>query len=147
MMKITSPMFIQGGMIPKIYTCEGKNIIPPLKIENPPANIKSFALIVHDPDAPSKDFIHWIIWNIDPSIQEIEEGKTPQGVVGINDMRIKGWKGPCPPSGTHHYHFHFYALDTMLNIPETSNKTDLRNKIKGHILEEASLVGLYKKEK
>ena len=145
-MKITSPIFVQEGKIPKIYTCEGEDFNPPLLIENAPDKTKSMALIVHDPDAPSGDFVHWVVWNIPPSVKEIKERQSPRDAnEGLNDTGKKGYKGPCPPSGTHRYNFHFYALDNMLDIPETSNKTDLRNEMKGHILEEASLIGLYKK--
>lgn len=145
-MKISSTAFKPDEMIPEKYTCEGDNINPPLQIAEPPAETESLALILHDPDAPGGDFVHWILWNIDPSVLEIEEGTIPVGAQeGMNDSGQVGYTGPCPPSGTHHYEFHLYALDTMIDLPETSDKTDLRNEIEGHILDEASLIGLYKK--
>ncbi|HLP86931.1 MAG TPA: YbhB/YbcL family Raf kinase inhibitor-like protein [Candidatus Paceibacterota bacterium] len=145
-MKITSPIFLEKGLILRRYTCEGENINPPLQIENPPEGTKSFALIVHDHDAPSGDFVHWVVWNIDPSVREIKEGKIPKGgIVGINDFDLQEWNGPCPLTGTHNYEFHFYALDRMLDIPNSSDKKDLRESIEGCILEEASLIGLYKR--
>lgn len=146
-MKISSPAFSHYGMLPQKYTCEGEDICPQIEISKPPAKTKSFAIIVHDHDAKSGDFVHWIIWNIDPRVREIMEETTPVGaVLGTNDFGQIGWNGPCPPpDDAHHYEFHLYALDTMLDLPMTSRKEDLRDAIKGHILEEASMIGLYEK--
>lgn len=148
MMTIESPIFSQNGMIPTRYTCEGEDIIPPLWIKDTPPNTKSLVLIVHDPDAPSGDFVHWVLWNIDPSTKEIKEKRVPLGAKeGLNDTGLSGYKGPCPPSGTHRYYFHFYALDIMLDLSNMTDKAGLRDAIKGHIIEESSLVGLYKRTK
>lgn len=133
-------------MIPQRYTCEGENICPTLIIADPPVQTRSLVILMHDPDARSGDFAHWLIWNIDPAVEEILEETTPIGATeGTNDFGDLFWGGPCPPSGTHRYEFKLYALDTMLTLPVTSKKDDLKNAIKGHVLEETSLTGLYEK--
>lgn len=146
-MKITCLAFKDGDMIPKKYTCQGEDICPSLDISDPPASTKSLAIMIIDPDAPSNhDFAHWLIWNIDPVVREIMEETTLIGAVeGTNDFGKIGYGGPCPPSGTHHYEFHLYALDVMLDLPATSKKKNLRDAIEGHVLEEALLTGLYAK--
>ncbi len=146
-MKIQSSAFHTNGMMPSQYTCDGIDVHPALQISEVPENAKSLALIVHDHDAPGGDFAHWVLWNIDPHLREIREGALPVGAQeGENDMGKIGWNGPCPPSGTHRYEFHLYALDCMLELPVATHKTGLRNHIQENIIEEASLVGLYKRE-
>lgn len=145
-MKITSSAFSHRGMIPKKYTCEGEDICPSFEIIDASLDTKSFAIVMHDHDAPSGDFVHWLIWNIDPTVRTIVEGTIPVGAVeGVNDFGRNDWGGPCPPSGTHHYEFHLYALDTILELPATSKKENLRDVIKGHVLQETSITGLYEK--
>lgn len=145
-MKITSTDFDPGEMIPQKYTCEGENVCPTLEIAEPPLDTVSFAILMHDHDAPSGDFAHWLIWNIDPAVRQIIEETTPiNAVEGTNDFGTAGWGGPCPPSGRHRYEFHLYALDTKLDLPTTSRKEDLREALEGHILDEASITGLYEK--
>jgi hypothetical protein len=143
-MKLTSSAFEQGKAIPKKYTCDGEDINPPLKIENVPEEAKSLALIVDDPDAPRGVFAHWIVWNIDPKISQIEENSKP-GTEGVNDFGKNSYGGPCPPSGTHHYHFRIYALDTLLDLSSTSKKSDLEKAIEGHVLDWAELIGTYQR--
>lgn len=143
-MKILSTAFKSGEMIPKKYTCEDKNVCPPFQILEPPLNVKSFALIVRDHDAPSGNFIHLLMWNINPQVREIIEGTTPvEAVLGINDFGNIGWGGPCPPAGVHRYEFHLYALNSMINLPSSSDVRALQKEFKGKILDEASITGLY----
>ena len=145
-LQVTSPAFQNNGHIPKQYTCDGKDISPPLVIENVPAETKSIALIVDDPDAPVGTWVHWVLWNIDPNTKEVAEAAVPQGAVeGMNDFRKHAYGGPSPPSGTHRYFFKVYALDTMLDISPNSTKTDLEKAMKGHILAEGQIIGLYKR--
>ena len=145
-LQITSPAFQNNGNIPRQYTCDGRDINPPLAIENIPQGTKSIALICDDPDAPVGIWVHWVIWNIDPNVKEIKENSVPQGAIeGINDFRKHSYGGPCPPSGTHRYFFKVYALDVVLNISPNSTKADLEKAMKGHILAEGQLVGLYKR--
>ncbi len=144
-MYITSPAFTSHGPIPKKYACGGEDVNPPLEILHAPSGVKSFALIVHDPDALSGDFIHWLVWNIDPKMTKMEECSVPAGSrEGINDFGFVGWNGPCPHSGTHHYKFHLFALDSMIDLPAGSTKSQLEEHMKDGILEEATLVGVYR---
>ena len=146
-LKITSSAFSGNGNIPMKYTCEGQQVSPPLEISGVPAGTKSLALIVHDPDAPMEaGFTHWVVWNIDPSIGKIPEG-FKGAAQGFNGAKKTGYIGMCPPSGTHHYHFMVYALDTRLQINKNSNKDELDNAMKGHVLAHDDFVGLYKKSK
>jgi Raf kinase inhibitor-like YbhB/YbcL family protein len=145
-MKIISPAFENKQMIPPKYTCDGENISPPLQISHIPANTQSLALIVDDPDAPNGDWVHWLVWNINPKTQSIAENEIPKGAAqGINDFNKRDYGGPCPPSNTHRYQFKIYALDTNLNITPNSQKRDLENSMKGHILDEDILIGLYQR--
>ncbi len=145
-LKIVSPAFKDNESIPKKYTCDGKDMNPPLIIENVPKEAKSLALIVDDPDAPVGLWVHWVMWNIDPKTKEIKENSVPKGAIqGINDFGKNNYGGPCPPSGTHRYFFKLYALDTTLNISPSSAKANLEKAMKGHILAQAQIIGLYKK--
>lgn len=145
MLTITSSVFKQNEEIPEIYTCRGQGINPPLEISGVPSTTKSLALILDDPDAPSGTFNHWLIWNINPNTQKIKEGQFPNGaVVGKNSSGQNNYVAPCPPSGIHRYFFKFYALDEMLNIAESSNKSDLENAMQNHIIAQGELMGTVK---
>ncbi len=144
-MKISSPQFSHNGFIPKKYTCQGQDINPPLDISGIPEGTKSLALIVDDPDASTGMWVHWVVFDIAPTTTEISEDSMP-GKQGINDFRRNDYGGPCPPSGTHRYFFKIYALDTVLGLPETVDKKALEKSIQGHILDQAELIGLYKKQ-
>src|SRR6056297_2917331 len=111
-MKITSPVFQQGKLIPPKYTCDKNDINPPLKWEGEPSNTKSFALIVDDPDAPAGTWVHWLLCDIPQNIHEIGEDSIPEGATQVkNDFSKLDYGGPCPPSGTHRYYFRLYALN------------------------------------
>jgi len=146
-LKITSTSFANNGSIPSKYSCEGEEVSPPLLISDIPSGTKSLAIILHDPDAPREGgFTHWVVWNIDPGNNNIPENfKGAQQ--GLNGAGQPGYKGMCPPSGTHHYHFMVYALDTKLDIDKKTDKTGLEKSMQGHILAQGDLVGLYKKTK
>jgi len=145
-LKLTSTAFENNKRIPAKYTCDGDDISPPLKIEGVPENAKSLVLIVDDPDAPIGTWVHWVVWNI-PIVSEIKENSVPAGAVqGLNDFKKHDYGGPCPPSGTHRYMFKLYALDITLDINENSEKQDVENAIKGHILAQTKLIGLYSRE-
>ena len=142
-MELKSPEFKDKGYIPKKFTCRGENINPALIIEGIPPEAKSLALIVDDPDAPSGNWVHWVMFNISV-VSKIEEDSAP-GKQGINDSGRIAYDGPCPPFGTHRYIFEIYALDAMLNLAEGIAKAELEEAMKGHILAKAELIGLYKK--
>jgi Raf kinase inhibitor-like YbhB/YbcL family protein len=147
-MKITSPAFQEGGNIPAKFTCDGANANPPLHIEQVPAEAKSLALIVDDPDAPGGLFIHWLVWGIDPKATDIAENSVPPNVVqGKNGFGKSGYGGPCPPSGAHRYYFRVYALDQTLSLPAGANRGELDNRMKGHIIGQGELMGRYSRQK
>ncbi len=144
-MKIFSKAFENGGYIPAKYSKKGGNISPTLSISGVPINAKSLAIICHDPDAPVEGgFTHWVVWNINPNITEVAEGSVPTGAVqGLNDWRTHNWGGPQPPSGVHHYNFHLYALDEILNLSSNTNRPEFERNIQNNIIETSLLVGLY----
>lgn len=141
-MEISSSAFEHNDPIPSQHTCDADNVSPPLTIAEVPAEAKSLALIVDDPDAPAKVWAHWVVWNIDPQTAEIAEDSAP-GTEGTTDFDRTGWSGPCPPSGTHRYFFKLYALDIELDLDETATKAELEAAMEGHIIDEAELIGTY----
>jgi Raf kinase inhibitor-like YbhB/YbcL family protein len=146
-MELTSNTFENNGLIPPKYTCDRENISPPLDISNVPNGAQGLALIVNDPDAPTGDWVHWLIWNIDPKLEKIPEGEVPENSIqGTTDFGKPEYGGPCPPSGTHRYQFKLYALDTDINLGSEAKKKDLETAMQGHILDQALLVGRYKRE-
>lgn len=146
-MKISSSAFLNNQQIPSIYTCDGENVSPPLSFSEVPKNAKSLVLIVDDPDAPAKIWVHWVVFNIDPAISEVLQNSVPKaGVEGMTDFGKPGYGGPCPPAGTHRYFFKLYALDTVFNLPQNSDKKAVEEAMKGHILDSTELVGLYERK-
>ena len=146
-MNLTSPIFKNNQSIPPKYTCDGENISPPLEITGVPPKAKSLILISDDPDAPGGSWVHWLIWNIDPAVAEIAENTVPTGAVqGITSFGQTGYGGPCPPSGTHRYFFKLYALDTKLGLAIETDREELEQAMKNHILDQAELVGLYTRQ-
>lgn len=145
-MKISSIAFVDEGMIPSKYTCDGDDISPPLMIENTPANAKSLVLICDDPDAPAGTWDHWVVFNIAPDTVEIKEGEDPRGLDGTNSWGRPGFGGPCPPTGAHRYFFKIYALDIELDLEYGAKKQEIENAMEGHIIEQAQLMGKYKRK-
>ncbi len=137
-----SSSFSNGDLIPVKYSCKGDNINPPINVSDLPNGVKSLALIIDDPDAPNGDWVHWVMWNI--PLTGVKEGSAP-GVQGVNSWGRNEYGGPCPPSGTHHYHFKIYALDTELDLPNSINKYDLEKAMNDHVLAKAELIGLFSK--
>ncbi len=145
--KISSSAFNHKELIPSKYTCDGMDVNPPLAIENVPSGAKSLALIVDDPDAPRGMWVHWIVWNIDPGTKEIKENSVPPGAKqGMSDFGKRDYGGPCPPSGTHRYFFKLYALDATLSLGPDTTKTALEAAMKGHVIAQAEIIGLYKRK-
>ena len=142
-MKITSPAFENNQNIPAGYTCDGKNVNPPLQITDVPAGAKSLALIMDDPDSPTGTWDHWIVFNIPPHVTQIPEDSEPEGVQGRTSFQELGYGGPCPGSGEHRYFFKLYALDRQLDLKEGATKAEVERAMEGHILEQAELMGQY----
>ncbi|HEY4243076.1 MAG TPA: YbhB/YbcL family Raf kinase inhibitor-like protein [Kofleriaceae bacterium] len=147
-MTVTSSAFTDGAAIPAKYTCTGGDVSPPLAWSNAPPDTKSFALVVDDPDAPKKTWVHWLLTEISPRTTALLEGagSGPPGMLtGQNDWMLQRYKGPCPPSGLHHYHFKVYALDTPGLGVAGMSKSALFSVIRGHVLARGELVGTYQK--
>jgi len=149
--KITSPAFEQGGLIPARYTCDGADVSPPLQWAEVPEATKSIALISDDPDAPVGTWVHWVLYNLPPETRELAENIPPEQTLpdgagqGITDFGRVGYGGPCPPSGTHRYFFKIYALDAELTLPADAGKRELIGAMQGHILAEGQLIGKYRR--
>jgi Raf kinase inhibitor-like YbhB/YbcL family protein len=154
---ITSSAFSQNGEIPAKYTCDGKDVSPPLAWSGLPAGTKSLALIMDDPDAPDPaapkmTWVHWVLYNIPPGAtglpEGVKSGELPKGTKeGLNDWRRPGYGGPCPPIGRHRYFHKLYALDVVLPELGKATKQDLERAMKGHVLASAELVGTYKRSR
>ncbi len=148
-LKITSRAFQNEGVIPDRYSKQGGNISPPLAWTGVPEGTRGLALIVDDPDAPSGTFVHWLIYGLPPMSGELEEHvpateELPNGArQGINGFGELGYGGPQPPSGTHRYFFHLYAVDTDLDLPPRLSRQELDGALHGHVLQEAQLMGRY----
>jgi Raf kinase inhibitor-like YbhB/YbcL family protein len=151
--KITSPAFEEGGMIPSRYTCDGEDISPPLQWEGVPEGTMSIALISDDPDAPMGTWVHWVVYNIPPDKTELAENfgddeTLPDGTrQGLNSFRNIGYGGPCPPSGTHRYFFKIYAVDKIIDVVSIADKPTLLKAMEGHILGQGRLMGKYARKK
>jgi Raf kinase inhibitor-like YbhB/YbcL family protein len=144
-MKLRSEDFEDNGNIPSEFTCDGRDISPQLSWEDVPAETKSFALSVTDPDAPGGTWIHWLVHDIPRDVRSIDRGSLPKGAKQVeNDFGIKDYGGPCPPSGTHRYIFTLYALN--VERLEGVNKHNFFDKVEKHTLEKAVLKGLYKRK-
>jgi Raf kinase inhibitor-like YbhB/YbcL family protein len=151
-MKLTSVAFKDGEKIPSKYTCEGENINPPLEISGVPSHAKSLVLIMDDPDVPAsvrKDqmFDHWVVFNLSPNTHKIEENATPHATLGKNTNGENEYFGPCPPDREHRYFFKLYALDKELDLETGASKSQVEQAMKGHVIEQAQLVGLYEKKR
>lgn len=150
-MKLTSSAFSDGGIIPSRYTCEGKNINPPLTITGVPSNAKALVLIMDDPDVPphlrTEPWDHWIIFNMPPSTQQIAENSKPGGVFGKTTYGHTQYGGPCPPDREHRYFFKLYAIDCLLPLKTGVTKKEVEAAMQGHIIASSQMIGRYEKNK
>jgi Raf kinase inhibitor-like YbhB/YbcL family protein len=141
---LTSPAFRAGAKIPKVYTCDGRNVSPPLRWTAPPAGTKALAILMDDPDAGSVPFLHWTAWNISTRARTLAADAT--GLVeGRNGGGDTGYTGPCPPTGTHRYIFRLYALKAPLRLPGRAPRTAFERAIAGKVVATARLVGRYRR--
>lgn len=146
-MQIKSTVFENNGHIPSRYTCDGEDVNPSLEFVNIPEDTQSLALIVEDPDAPGKTWVHWVVFNIDPHASHVGEDSVPgHGIEAVTDFGRTGYGGPCPPSGPHRYNFKLYALDTKLDLTEDVTRDELDHAMERHIIEESILTGIYTRE-
>ncbi len=143
-LSISSPAFENGHPIPPQFTADGDDVSPELTITSVPDGAASLALIMDDPDAPMGTWVHWVVWNIPTDTAVIEEGSEPVGSAGgRNSWGRTGYGGPAPPSGTHRYFFKLFALDTVLDLPPTTDKAALEGAMEEHILDRTELMGTY----
>ncbi|MFO0956652.1 MAG: YbhB/YbcL family Raf kinase inhibitor-like protein [Isosphaeraceae bacterium] len=151
---LESPAFGEEQAIPRAHSCDGPNVSPPLAWSGVPDEARSLVLICEDPDAPLGTWCHWILYDVPPRIRELRQDLptgvriplTPEGPAvrqGVNDFGNTGYGGPCPPSGTHRYVFHLYALDEPPVLPESPKRSQVLQAIRGHVVATGKLVGLY----
>lgn len=153
--ELTSTAFDHQGEIPRKFTCEGQDVSAPLHWSGAPPETRSFALIVDDPDAPDPRaprmiWTHWVLYNIPAGTAGLDEDEQQHGIPsgtleGVNDWKRTGYGGPCPPVGRHRYFHRLYALDVALPDLNRPDRNALLAAMKGHILDEAELVGTYEK--
>ena len=155
-LELSSPAFGPGAAIPVRYTCEGRDVSPPLEWRGIPSGTRSLVLIVDDPDAPDPrapkmTWVHWVLVNLPTDLQGLPEGVAagalPAGTIeGVNDWKRTGYGGPCPPIGRHRYFHKLYALDRVLTGLDHPNKAQVEAAMKGHVLGHTELVGTYEKK-
>ncbi len=153
-MRLVSAAFAEGQPIPADYTCDGRNISPPLRWSGAPTGTRSLALICEDPDAPSGLWTHWVIYGLPGNMTELPEGvravENPPsgGRQGLNSFKRIGYGGPCPPvSRAHRYFFKIYALDDDVSLQTNASRADLIRALHGHVIAEGELMGVYQKRR
>jgi len=149
--EVRSSAFGEGERIPSEFTCDGANVSPPIVWSGIPPHTQSIAIIVDDPDVPSGDWAHWVIYDLPPSLMGIQAGapaseKLPAGgIQGRTNFGRIGYGGPCPPKGAHRYFFKVYTLDAMLHLKSGATKKELLEAMRGHVLGEGALMGRYER--
>lgn len=149
---LTSAAFSTGATIPVRHTCEGEDLSPALTWNNVPEGTRTFALVVDDPDAPGKTWVHWLVWDIPASARSLPEGLGPTaGDVrqGTNDFKSIGYGGPCPPKGhgAHRYFFRLFALDRRVDLPPGATRAEVDAAMKGHVLATGELMGKFHRDR
>jgi len=151
-MKISTSAFADGQPIPKRFTCSGDNSSPELTFESIPTDAKSLALIMDDPDAPSGTFVHWVVYNIPPTLTGLPEKLAADarlsgvGSQGPTSFGRAGYGGPCPPVGkVHHYYFKLYAINLEPTLQPGLDRNALLKQMEGHILAQAQWMGTYQR--
>lgn len=152
---LSSDDFTDGGRMSPTYSCDKEGLSPPVKWENPPSHVKTYALSVVDPDAPGGEYVHWLAFNLADSVHELAAGANKKEGLGVkadqgqNGAGSTGWTPACPPEGEHHYIFRIYALDADIILPPgtTLDRKTFEAAIEGHVLAQAELTGRYSKQK
>ena len=149
--KLTSTAFKEGELIPRQHTCDGVNVSPSLEWSGVPKIARTLVIIADDPDAPAGTWVHWVLYNLPadnigmvenlPATDELRAG----GFQGKNDFGKIGYGGPCPPSGTHHYLFKIYGLDSELSLKAGATKAEVEKSMEGHVVSQGQLMGIYRK--
>jgi Raf kinase inhibitor-like YbhB/YbcL family protein len=150
---VASDAFAEGQKIPAAHTCDGQDLSPRIMIFDLPPGTKTWAILCDDPDAPGGDWVHWLAFNLPPSLTELAQGVPPEalaklgGATGRNSWGNSRYQGPCPPSGSHRYFFKVFALDCALELPSGTSKADFLAKSKGHALAHGMLMGRYERQR
>ena len=145
-MTISSPVFSEGDVIPRKYTCDGEDLSPPLSWFGPPDGTQSLVLITDDPDAPVGTFVHWVLFNIPPDATSLPEGISGIGTQGVNGFGKSGYGGPCPPKGpSHRYFFKIFALDSHIDLQSSATKSEVEKAMQDHVLAQGQLMGTYER--
>jgi Raf kinase inhibitor-like YbhB/YbcL family protein len=149
-MQITSKDIQPGQPIPTKFTCDGQSYSPHLAWSDVPEGTEAFALVLHDPHrSHAKGFVHWLVYNISAETREvassIDSDTSTLGTPGVNGTHQPGYIGPCPPTETHNYNFHLYALKQQLDLKPNASYDDLQNAMAGLLLEQATLTGTYQR--
>lgn len=148
---LTSQAFVSGQPIPQQHSCDGADVSPPLQWGDSLPDVKSFALVVDDADAPGGSYVHWVVYNLPAIARSLPEGVRPDieieggGVQGSNSSNVMGYSGPCPPAGNHRYYFKLYALSSTVDLPIGATKSQLEEAMTGHILAYGELMGTFKR--
>ncbi len=144
-LELTSTAFEHGDMLPNAYTCDGEDMLPPLRISNLPSGAKSLVFLMEDPDAPNGTWVHWLAWNVPVTQSTLAPGEDKVGVLGKTSSGELGYHGACPPppTGEHRYIFQVFALDSMLELAEGASMEELEEAMDGKVVAEAELMGRY----
>jgi Raf kinase inhibitor-like YbhB/YbcL family protein len=147
--RLTSSAYDDGGTIPARHTCDGENVSPPLALRDLPPGTASLVILMDDPDAPAGLWVHWLAYDLEP-VTELPEGAsgpgvTGPGVAGLNTWGQTGYRGPCPPRGTHRYVLHAWALDATLGLAPGADRAAVEAAMAGHVLGQAELMGRYER--
>jgi Raf kinase inhibitor-like YbhB/YbcL family protein len=143
-LKITSPAFDDGTLLPARYTCDGENVNPPLEIALIPPNTKCLAIIMTGSYNGKPEWAHWLAWNI-PAVTRIGEKRCME-VEGLNYFGRKCYEGPCPAGGLHQYHIKVYALRDLLHLHSSATKEDVEKAISGLITGFGMLTCFYRRQ-
>jgi Raf kinase inhibitor-like YbhB/YbcL family protein len=143
---LSSSAFEHGAAVPRRHTCDGEDVSPALAWSGVPEGTRSLALVVDDPDAPGRTFLHWLAWGLEPEAGGLGEGEAAP-VEGTNDFGSAGYRGPCPPPGhgPHRYFFRLHALGAPVEVRAGAGRDELEQAIRDHQLGTAELMGTYER--
>ena len=148
--RLKAEAFKPESDIPAQFTCDGSNVSPALAWTAPPAGTESIALVMEDPDAPARTWIHWVVYDLAATERGLPEDVAPTATLpsgakqGRNDFGRLGYGGPCPPPGpAHRYWFRLFALDTKLDLKPGAARAQLERAMRGHVLAQADMMARY----
>jgi Raf kinase inhibitor-like YbhB/YbcL family protein len=142
---LTSRAFRDGDIMPRLFTCDGDNVPPPLSWSAGPDGTRGFALTMEDPDAPGGTFTHWVLYDIPP--QATQWPGEWNGKTILNGFGRSGYGGPCPPpgGGAHRYVFSIHAVNVRYLKLAGERMDVLRSALAAHSIATSQLVGRYER--